>query len=634
MKNAIRQALKTIKEDFNDDNVFVNARQFRAVLNDVRIESDEKKVRYLLNVAIRDMQVYSRLKTDLNSNVFIIDNLTAEMSSDYMLGKDIAKIVIECFAELLGHIPVLPQENLAHESIRESSYESYALALKLIYGEDGAERNDAKSVDLMKHAASKGNDDAKEFIDVYHEILLKAKNISSEAKRPFSPMDFPFWQFKDDADIEIATYSAVFGASDDYSVPRLATWLIITSIFQYLYHEAISDEQNLFMVKELIDTGIDTSEESYQTDLDRLYQLLRNQSAEHIAIKNYEKYKALAPFYGLEIMMEAQDIFGFIGKPDNLFANIPNDKKEEAVKNYAMALCVDFGMEFGAGTDEECLAILFERFPQIVKEKALQNERVTLDDFKKAAIGNSAATATVDAAMEFYSYDGFSETENQNYEEESDMSEQNGIDRLIREANQGSVEAQRDVAIHYQNEHGNATEAFKWFKKAAENGDITSQYYVGEFYLKGHGTSQNIPEGLSWFKKAANQGVKEASELLASAYFKGSAASNIPRDVDEGIKWHKHAAELGSVSSAVTLGGLYSEGDRSIGIRQNGDEAVKYYKIAADQSGDVGLLQVVGNCYLGAFGCTQNMAEAKKYLELAANKGSKDAKKTLKKYFR
>ena len=109
MRNTINQALKTIKEDFGDDNVFLNAKQFRAVLSDVKIETDEKQVRHLLNIAVREMQVYSRLKTELNNNVFIVDNLTAEMSSDYVIDKDTAKIVIECFAELLGYVPAITQ---------------------------------------------------------------------------------------------------------------------------------------------------------------------------------------------------------------------------------------------------------------------------------------------------------------------------------------------------------------------------------------------------------------------------------------------------------------------------------------------------------------------------------------------
>ena len=110
MKNTISQVLKKIKEDFIDDNVFINARQFSAVLNDVRIETDEKKVRHLLKVAIREMQVYSRLKAESSNNDFIIDNLAAEMSSDYMIDKDAAQTVIECFAELLECVPVAPEE--------------------------------------------------------------------------------------------------------------------------------------------------------------------------------------------------------------------------------------------------------------------------------------------------------------------------------------------------------------------------------------------------------------------------------------------------------------------------------------------------------------------------------------------
>jgi hypothetical protein len=111
MKVTIRQALLRLKEDFKNDTIFMNHRQFRAALNDVKIEDDEKRVRNLLNVAIRDLQAYTRLKSGLTNNTFIIDTLTAEMSSDHAIDKKTAQIVIECIAELLGYVsPILQAE--------------------------------------------------------------------------------------------------------------------------------------------------------------------------------------------------------------------------------------------------------------------------------------------------------------------------------------------------------------------------------------------------------------------------------------------------------------------------------------------------------------------------------------------
>ena len=123
MRNTIRQALQKLKEDFNDDKIFTNPKQFRAALSDVQIGTDEKKIRHVLNVAIRDMQAYSRLASELESNPFAIDNLVVEMSTDYMVSKDVAQMTIECVAELLGYVP-------RPESTYESKRADYVQAEK------------------------------------------------------------------------------------------------------------------------------------------------------------------------------------------------------------------------------------------------------------------------------------------------------------------------------------------------------------------------------------------------------------------------------------------------------------------------------------------------------------------------
>ena len=96
MKETIRQLLQKLENDFKNEKVpiFANHKRFKAALDDLQIETDAKKIRHLLNVAVRDMQAYSRLELDLANNPFIVDNLASEMSSDYMIDKDTAQMVI------------------------------------------------------------------------------------------------------------------------------------------------------------------------------------------------------------------------------------------------------------------------------------------------------------------------------------------------------------------------------------------------------------------------------------------------------------------------------------------------------------------------------------------------------------
>jgi len=87
MRNTIRQVLQKLHNDFIGDSVsiFANPKRFKAALDDVQIETDAKKVRHLLNVAVRDMQAYACLESDLANNPFVVDNLVSEMSSDYII---------------------------------------------------------------------------------------------------------------------------------------------------------------------------------------------------------------------------------------------------------------------------------------------------------------------------------------------------------------------------------------------------------------------------------------------------------------------------------------------------------------------------------------------------------------------
>ncbi|MCL2054428.1 MAG: DUF6273 domain-containing protein [Oscillospiraceae bacterium] len=107
MKSQIRQALNKIMGSFGES-AFTNARQFKAVLSDVPIETNAKKIRSLLNTAMVEMRAYSRLKAGFaKSSPFIVDNLINEMTEDYEINPASAKTVIESIAEeLFGYTPV------------------------------------------------------------------------------------------------------------------------------------------------------------------------------------------------------------------------------------------------------------------------------------------------------------------------------------------------------------------------------------------------------------------------------------------------------------------------------------------------------------------------------------------------
>jgi hypothetical protein len=61
----------------------------------------------------------------------------------------------------------------------------------------------------------------------------------------------------------------------------------------------------------------------------------------------------------------------------------------------------------------------------------------------------------------------------------------------------------------------NETEAFKWYKKAADKDVSLAQYNLGVLYQKGIGVEKNEAEALTWFTKSADQGNAEAKKVVS-----------------------------------------------------------------------------------------------------------------------
>ena len=57
-------------------------------------------------------------------------------------------------------------------------------------------------------------------------------------------------------------------------------------------------------------------------------------------------------------------------------------------------------------------------------------------------------------------------------------------------------------------------EAVKWFKKAAERGNVEAMYCLGECYRDGSGVDEDQKKAVEWFAKAAERGHEEAKAEL------------------------------------------------------------------------------------------------------------------------
>lgn len=64
-------------------------------------------------------------------------------------------------------------------------------------------------------------------------------------------------------------------------------------------------------------------------------------------------------------------------------------------------------------------------------------------------------------------------------------------------------------------------QAFKWYKKSAEQGDPDGQYGLATMYFKGRGVAKNPETAMEWVGKALAQEQMAALQFMSNVYAKG-----------------------------------------------------------------------------------------------------------------
>lgn len=86
-------------------------------------------------------------------------------------------------------------------------------------------------------------------------------------------------------------------------------------------------------------------------------------------------------------------------------------------------------------------------------------------------------------------------------------------------AKQGNVDAQCNIGFIYLFRLGesdqHSREALRWYRKGAKRGYDHAQWCVGLIYLDGRGVTRDVGEALRWFRKAAAQSTVYAEKLSA-----------------------------------------------------------------------------------------------------------------------
>ena len=89
---------------------------------------------------------------------------------------------------------------------------------------------------------------------------------------------------------------------------------------------------------------------------------------------------------------------------------------------------------------------------------------------------------------------------------------------------------------------GKYSQAVKWWRKAAEQGDARAQYNLGQMHREGQGVPQDYAEAVKWYRKAAEQGHASAQFSLGDLLRKGQG---VPQNYLAAHMWFNLAAAQG-----------------------------------------------------------------------------------------
>ena len=97
---------------------------------------------------------------------------------------------------------------------------------------------------------------------------------------------------------------------------------------------------------------------------------------------------------------------------------------------------------------------------------------------------------------------------------------------------------------------------------------------------QGRGVPKDATEAARWYRKAAEQGNTSAQFNMGLSYDNGTG---VPKDVAEAIRWYRLAAEQGNRSAQNNLGLMYERGE---GVVANPVIAYALFNLAAAQGND------------------------------------------------
>lgn len=233
-------------------------------------------------------------------------------------------------------------------------------------------------------------------------------------------------------------------------------------------------------------------------------------------------------------------------------------------------------------------------------------------------------------------------------------SKQQGVEWLIKAADQGNMAAAKKLADSYMDGilvEQNYIEALKYAKKLADAGNSVGKLLIGKMHYYGYGTAKDEKLGRQYLEEAFKSGSMDAAAEIgailygakdynaAEKYFKIACEKKNPdgcywcaelysaegfsgRNLKIAIDYAFKAASLGDGRAYLILGNAYWDG---VGVSKDETEAVKWYKKSAGTALKEGQYYLGLAYYYGKVGGKPNYQDAARYFEMAADQGHLEA---------
>lgn len=189
---------------------------------------------------------------------------------------------------------------------------------------------------------------------------------------------------------------------------------------------------------------------------------------------------------------------------------------------------------------------------------------------------------------------------------------------------EGLTQAGLMVANGWPGESPNLGKAAEYFERAAAKGHPSAMLALGDCLLYGKGVAPDHPRAVEMLKQAADASDFRAMDLLATCYSRVGRGfpkdfDAVPKDFAEAARLHEKAAEGGLLAAWSKLGALHMMGGP--GLEKNERRGFTYFTRGAE-GGDPSAMANLAQCYEKSVGTPVNLPQAREWYLKAARGGN------------